>query len=165
MAENQNYSATFAGSTESDIGLICLQVCFLMPQITAFIPLTKLYFLMAPGYFKIILFYSTFLCLFSAKRRFHSANVGSLTVWYPGSHVKTGNWHHADKRTPFLRRQESLGWYRNSPPFMEPQSSLPCSYQPDTAPYPEPCESVHKITYFNIVLQYTPRYLKWLTYK
>jgi hypothetical protein len=39
MAENQNFSTKFGGSTQSDIGLICLQVWFLMPQITTFIPL------------------------------------------------------------------------------------------------------------------------------
>jgi hypothetical protein len=38
MAENRNYSTAFGGSIESDIGLICLQFCFLTPQITTYTP-------------------------------------------------------------------------------------------------------------------------------
>ena len=41
----------------------------------------------------------------------------------------------------FLKSQQVLSWSRNSPHFMEPESSLPLSQQPATCLYPEPDRS------------------------
>jgi hypothetical protein len=41
----------------------------------------------------------------------------------------------------FLRSWQSLSWTGNSPPFMEPTDSVPCSQEPSTSPCLEPDES------------------------
>jgi hypothetical protein len=40
----------------------------------------------------------------------------------------------------FLRILQSLNWSSNSPPFMEPESSLACSQEPLTWPYSKPAK-------------------------
>jgi len=40
-----------------------------------------------------------------------------------------------------LKNLLSVSWWRNSPNFMEPCSSLPCPWQPTTSPYRESGES------------------------
>jgi hypothetical protein len=42
---------------------------------------------------------------------------------------------------PFLRSRQLCSYSRTSQHFMEPESSLPCSHGPSTAPYPEPDQS------------------------
>jgi len=52
--------------------------------------------------------------------------------------MKSKNVHNQES---FSRRWWSLKWSRNSPPFLTPERSFPCSQGPTTGTYPEPAES------------------------
>jgi hypothetical protein len=78
---------------------------------------------------------------------------------------KTHNWLHGAES--FLTSWQSLSYSINSPPFMEPEGSLPRSQQPATGPYPKPDASTqHLLPYFpkihyNINLPSTPTSSQW----
>jgi hypothetical protein len=71
------------------------------------------------------------------------------------------------EQSPSWEAKNVLSYSKNSPHFMEPEGSLPCSQQSATCPYPEQDQSslcppsyLSKI-HFNIILPSTPGSSKW----